>query len=214
MLLNQLQKMLPKHDQVAYELKNDEINVMVDGKLKLYIRANGGITCPENMEYDEMYYKLHDEIVQTREMVNEYLTAMNDAPDLKAIDFNMPYKKLAEFNGTVLGGVITQNGEYNFTTWKYENNSLFWGHYHGKNYEAAKEDFAARANFVNENKIFHAEELTEISRCISDTLEGGYELTDKARTILENIQTKVQSAVSNFDELFKQTIDEEIQQGM
>lgn len=94
MLLNQLQKMLPKHDQVSYELKNDEINVMVDGKLKLYIRANGGITCPENMEHDEMYYKLHDEIVQTREMVNEYLTAMNDAPDLKAIDFNMPYKKI------------------------------------------------------------------------------------------------------------------------
>lgn len=43
---------------------------------------------------------------------------------------------------------------------------------------------------------------------------GGYELTDKARTILENIQTKVQSAVPNFDELLKQTIDEEIQQAM
>ena len=100
----------------------------------------------------------------------------------------------------MLGGVIEQNDEYNFTTWKYENNSLFWGHYHGKNYEVAKEDFAARANLVNENKIFNEEELEEICKCISKILNGNYNISVDQQNKLKKINEKIMDNDFDLDE--------------
>lgn len=211
-LLDQLLKMLPKHEQVNYEASERGIDVIIDGKPRFYIRESGGVTFPENMLHNDMSRKLHDEIVEMRECVSEYLFAMDNAADLKAHDFNMPYKKLLEYNGVVLGGTYTKDGEYNFTTWSYAKGNLYHGHYYGTDYIKAKEDFVTRAGLVSENRIFSSKEMTEIYRSISDTLESGYELDDEQIKTLKCISDKIESAVPDLEELVNDSNKQEYEQ--
>ena len=199
--LAELMKRIPEQENVKMELASDRINVNFGENNGFYVRASGGISCYGDTVYNDIYYALHDKITAASKMVQEYMNAMANAPPLTAIDFDMPYKKLAEFNGVVLGGIETENGEYNFTTWRKDNNSLYWGHYYGTDYTEAKEDFAARANLVNENKFFDSEELAEISRCIKNTLEDECTLTDTSKVLLDKIYKKIEEAVPGLDEL-------------
>ena len=166
-------KRIPEQENVKMELASDRINVNFGENNGFYVRASGGISCYGDTVYNDIYYALHDKITAASKMVQEYMNAMANAPPLTAIDFDMPYKKLAEFNGVVLGGIETENGEYNFTTWRKDNNSLYWGHYYGTDYTEAKEDFAARANLVNENKFFDSEmeKLEKWSEDVKKSLE-------------------------------------------
>ena len=46
------------------------------------------------------------------------------------------------------------------------------------------------------------------NRCIEDTLGNEYEVTDKQREMLEDIQTRIQNTVNGFDKLLKEAIDQ------
>ena len=50
--------------------------------------------------------------------------------------------------------------------------------------------------------------MVEIYRCIEDTLGNEYEVTDKQREMLEDIQTRIQNTVNGFDKLLKEAIDQ------
>ena len=105
----------------------------------------------------------------------------------------MPYKKLAEFNGVVLGGIEHENGMgYEFTTWEYsyDGEHLYQGHYH-TDYAEAKEDFVVRSGLLPESKLFSEQELREISVCVSERLNGCSELTDAQQGILDALQEKL-----------------------
>ena len=199
--LAELMKRIPEQENVKMELASDRINVNFGENNGFYARASGGISCYGDTVYNDIFYALYNKITEVSRMVKEYMDAMANAPPLTAIDFDMPYKKLAEFNGVVLGGIETENGEYNFTTWRKDNNSLYWGHYYGTDYTAAKEDFVIRSNLVNENKFFDSEELAEISRCIKNTLEDECTLTDTSKVLLDKIYKKIEEAVPGLDEL-------------
>lgn len=69
------------------------------------------------------------------------------------------------------------------------------GHYFGNNFTRTKEDFAVRADIVNQDKIFSTNELVEIYRHVEDTLEGGYELTNEQEEILDTIKSKISEVV-------------------
>lgn len=81
-----------------------------------------------------------------------------------------------------------------------------------KDYNGAKQDFAVRAGLVNENKIFSDKELVEIHRCIEDTFDMGFNLTDKQTVMLENIQTKIKSSVDNFEEQLEEACSQNEEQ--
>ncbi|MDO4562512.1 MAG: hypothetical protein Q4C12_01625 [Clostridia bacterium] len=213
-LLDQMLKMLPKHERVSYEAATARIDVIIDGSPKFYIRESGGVTFPANMLHDDLSRNLHDEIVLTRECVSEYLFAMDNASDLKAYDFNMPYKKILEYNGVVLGGLETKDGEYNFTTWNYVKGSLYHGHYYGKDYKKAKEDFVTRSGLVNENRLFTEKEMTAIYRSVSETLESGYELDDEQIKLLKDIRDKIEYAVPSLDETVCESNNQEYGQSL
>ena len=133
---------------------------------------------------------------------------MDSATELKAVDFNMPYKRLAEFNRVVLAGTEHKDGSFEFATWDYLYNSLHNGHYFN-DYEKAKEDFATRSNLVKGSKIFNEKELMQIFRCTEDTLNNGYELSDEQSETLENIQAKIKESVTDFDAKLRTEIDRE-----
>ena len=61
---------------------------------------------------------------------------------------------------------------------------------------------------MNRNLLFNKNEMVEIYRCIEDTLNNEYEMTDKQRDMLEDIQTRIKQDVPGFDELLKEAIDQ------
>ena len=126
----------------------------------------------------------------------------------------MPYKKLAEFNGVVLGSVEHSNGEYHFTTWAYRDNALYYGHYYGTEYEMAKEDFAMRSGLVNVNCLFNHEQLVEIYRCAEDILRAQYDLIGEPNHTLEEVCEKIENAVPNLDERVHESECREIERNM
>ena len=68
---------------------------------------------------------------------------LEHAPTLKAAGLSEPYQSLAEFNGTVLAGRLTEKGA-KFVTWDWDFNhtGLNHGHYYEGDYVGAKRDFA------------------------------------------------------------------------
>lgn len=170
------------------------------------IDRKGGMFYSANNQYREIVDKLHDKIQPIVCEVDEYLKAMENSTELKAIDFNMPYRKLAEFNEVVFAGVEHADGSFEFTTWDYRKNALHQGNYN-PDYRKAKEDFATRSGLVNAKLIFKDTELVEIYRCLEDTLNNGYELADEQRKMLEDMQDRIQYSVVGFEELLKESMD-------
>ena len=126
-------------------IEDSALNVGYGKSESFEIRYPGGICYNAATEKTDEFYKLVEEADKAFKTVKEYIDLMDNAPELSARDFNMPYKLLAEFNGVVLGGIEHRsNNTFEFTTWSYANNSLYHGHYF-TDYEKAKEDFAVRS---------------------------------------------------------------------
>lgn len=204
--LEQVYSKIKKRENLNIELRDTCIEID-DGKSVVFkIDSKGGMFYSADNRCREIVDKLYDEIQPIVCSVGEYLKAMDSATELKAVDFNMPYKRLAEFNGAVLAGTEHKDGSFEFATWDYSYNSLHNGHYFN-DYEKAKEDFATRSNFVKESKIFNEKELMQIFRCTEDTLNNGYELSDEQSETLENIKSKIKESVTDFDAKLRAEID-------
>ena len=179
-----------------------------DGETEIFkIDRKGGMFYSSDNRFKTVLDKLHEKIQPIVCDVDEYLRAMDNGTELKARDFDMPYLKLAEYNGVVLAGTEHSNGSFEFATWSYKNNSLYHGNY-TTDYRGAREDFVTRSGLMNRNLLFNKNEMVEIYRCIEDTLNNEYEMTDKQRDMLEDIQTRIKQDVPGFDELLKEAIDQ------
>lgn len=197
--LQQVYNKINRQENPTVILNDDCIEIFEGDKVIFKIDGKGSIFYEADKRLSNVVDKLHEEIQTIVRSVDEYLNTMENAPPLKARDFNMPYKKLAEFNGVVLGGTEHEStGEFEFATWDYRNNALYHGHYY-TDYIKAKEDFVLRSGLVNENKLFTDKEMCEIYRCTEDTLNNGYELSDGQMEVLERIQEKVKESVADFD---------------
>ncbi len=118
-------------------------------------------------------------------LVKEYGNAMEKAPDFKVPSLSQSYKLLAEYDNVVLAGRELNSGGFEFVTWRQNYNGVEHGNYFGNNYSGAKEDFATRSGLVNEKKLFSDEEYVEMYRCVMDTLEDSYELSDEHKKMLD-----------------------------
>ena len=95
--------------------------------------------------------------------VLEYMNHLEHAPTLKAAGLSEPYQSLAEFNGTVLAGRLTEKGA-KFVTWDWDFNhaGLNHGHYYEGDYVGAKRDFAIRSGLIPDERQFTTEQLIEV----------------------------------------------------
>ena len=136
----------------------------------------------------------------------EYMALMAKAPDLKADGLGENYKLLADFNGAVLAGHPTAYGVQFITwEWSYGQSGLWQGHYYNNDYKAVKQDFAVRAGLIQRNQLFSDEQLTEVYRCVHETLESGYPITTERQKLLENVAAQIESSVPQLDELVNQS---------
>ena len=124
--------------------------------------------------------------------VREYMTLLGQAPPLQAQSLTGDYRLLADFNGTVLAAHPTRLGVH-FVTWDWscDRTGLNQGRYFQENYAGAKQDFAIRAGLIPKQQIFNQEQLIEIYRCCSDTLDAGFDLTADQEKCIRSIQEQI-----------------------
>ena len=205
--LQQVYRKLNEQGITNSKLRDTCIDIYEDKTEIFKIDRKGSMFYSSDKQFRNVVDELHEIIQPIVCEVDEYLRAMENGTELKARDFDMPYVKIAEYNEVVLAGREHSNGSFEFATWNYKNNSLYHGHY-TTDYKGSREDFATRSGLVNKNLLFNKNELVEIYRCIEDTLGNEYEVTDKQREMLEDIQTRIQNTVNGFDKLLKEAIDQ------
>lgn len=150
-------------------------------------------------------------------VVREYMTLIEQAPNLKADGLGENYKLLAEFNGAVLAGHPGRYGvEFATWEWSYGRTGLWQGHYYdpgsGPNgYLSAKQDFCVRSGLMDQNRLFTNEQLAEVYRCVHETLESVYPITPERLKLLEGVAEQVRCAVPDLAELVSQSNERELE---
>ena len=128
---------------------------------------------------------------------------------MKADGLEDGYKVLADFNGTVLAGVQSKHGVHFVTwDWAYGHTGVCHGHYFMENYAGVKQDFAIRSGLIQKEQLFSTEQLTEIYRCCTDSVnEDFFELTDKQVELIHSVQQQIEICVPDLDERVRQQED-------
>ena len=131
-------------------------------------------------------------VTQTAAQVKEYMQIFDRAPALKAVGLEDTYKVLADFGDAVLAGRSCKTGA-KFVTWEwdFDRQGVHAGHYFMENYEAAKQDFAARTGLVNEQRLFSDEQLAVIRNACAFALEDDATLSYAEEKQLQSVQEQI-----------------------
>ena len=132
-------------------------------------------------------------VIQTAGYVKEYMRIFERAPTLKVVGLDDTYKVLADFGDAVLAGRSCKTGA-KFVTWEwdFDRQGVHAGHYFMENYEAAKQDFAARAGLVNEQRLFSDEQLAVIRNTCEFALEADATLSYAEEKQLHSVQEQIE----------------------
>jgi len=187
-----------------------------DGCLPMVFSTSGSPICRVT-EDGEVHYKEKDmdtpEKVEARRFISsisnsavEYIQEIENAPPLKAVDLSDKYKLLLEHNGVVLAGadIGTSNG-YQFVTWlyTYDKSGVTLGHYYLNKYQEAKEDFAIRSGLIPEHRLFNKDQLLDIYRTVSHSLDERMDLTDKQEESLKEIKEQIEKTLPSAEVMLK-----------
>ena len=172
--------------------ESGDIDVEYEGAALCRINDRGNLGCfTEKIARKEGVLNC---IRETARSTREYMTLLEQAPPLEAEELSEGFQLLAEFNGTVLAGHMTQYGAQ-FITWEWvrDKTSLWQSH-------NAKRDFSARSGLLPSSALFTPEQLTEIYRCIHETLENTDPIPDDRRKLLERAAGQIEDFVPDLDE--------------
>ena len=194
--------------------ENSLLYVAQYGKHLCKVDENGSIRFhPEQLSENE------EELVRGRikdaaTTVLEYMKLMESAPEMNTGNEVDHYKMLADFNGVVLAGHDSGFG-VQFVTWNWDQDrkGVHWGHYYGRNYEGAKQDFATRSGLMPEYRVLSSEQMTEVYRCIHETLESDYPITENRRKLLESAAGQIEQSVYDLKDRVNQSNLEEMELG-
>ena len=208
--LRQMYNQLKASVWQSIKITDDSIELSDGDKVIFKIDSKGGMFYSADKQFSNIINNLHNKIENVISNTKEFLEVMDNSPELTAVDLNVPYKKLLEYNDVVLAGTEYSDGSVEFVTWDYKNNSLDHGHYY-EDYGRAKEDFVKRAGLLPENQIYSVEERFELYRCVEDTLSAGFELSSDVENILADVKEKLKDSIPDFDKRLT-TLDEQDQQ--
>lgn len=194
--------------------ENSLLYVAQYGKPLCKVDENGSIRFhPEQLSENE------EELVRGRikdaaTTVLEYMKLMESAPEMNTGNEVDHYKMLADFNGVVLAGHESGFG-VQFVTWNWDQDrkGVHWGHYYGRNYEGAKQDFATRSGLMPEFRVLSPEQMTEVYRSIHETLESDYPITESRRKLLESAAGQIEQSVYDLADRVNQSNLEEMELG-
>lgn len=184
-LVSEIQSHMRRFEDVWYKRTEEGMEVYIADIKEFFVDNGGYVEQYNNVNGDEHYYEINDCLLSAAALVKEYGNAMEKASDFKVPGLSQSYKLLAEYDNVVLAGRELNSGGFEFVTWRQNYNGVEHGNYFGNNYSGAKEDFATRSGLVNEKKLFSDEEYVEMYRCVMDTLEDSYELSDEHKKMLD-----------------------------
>lgn len=198
------------------QMVEQRMQVSMDGKNLCQIDRKGGI---QYAPQDVRGLKRERACIKVKEIVNsteEYMNLMKQAALWTINTPHSRYRLLSEHNGVVLLGEESAEGT-RFAIYEKKGVLGIWSQcclYGGYQYESAKEDFSVRSGLVNQNRLFSDRQLMEIYRCVSETLEMEYPMTEERKTGLEGIVDRIQSIVPDLDQLVYESDAQEIEQTM
>ncbi len=186
-------------------VERERLPVLLDGQEVMAVSPGGTIFLMPETADTQPVVDAYDTVAGISAQVHEYTEAMAAAPPLGAVGLHDGFRLLADFNGVVLAGQELEQGwGYKFATWARspDRAAVAHGHYYdgGDRYEAAKLDFACRAGLVDDHRQFTDEQLTELYRCIHETLDSEYPMTAERQKLLTGISEQLQRAVDDLDE--------------
>lgn len=153
---------------VTYDKKvsgnKEDIKLSLHGEQIGYINASEDNTLYlKRNEADELTFeKIKQTFRDTSEAFEAYISAMPLEVQGEAAQ---TYRKLCELNGIVLAAKKIQDNTLQFVTWRRMSTGVEHGNY-TFDYEAAKEDFALRAELVDKRRLFDDKELSLIGQAI------------------------------------------------
>lgn len=183
--------------------ETDCLPILVDGRAAMTVNSRGTIFLTPGAADSLKTHQVYDTTARIGAQVHEYITAMETAPELKADGLHEDFRLLAEFNGVVLAGQeLERDWGYKFVTWRRtaDRTGVVQGSYYHNDYEGAKLDFVCRSGLVQEHRQFTDEQLTEMYRCIHETLDGEYPITEERRKTLVEAAAQIGCAVDDLEE--------------
>ena len=184
-------------------VEKERLPVLADGRAAVLVMPRGTVTFNADVERGPEADSVYDLTFRLSREVYEYTEAMASAPLLVADGLHEDFRRLAEFNSVVLAGQELEGAwGYKFVTWQLngDGSGVAHGHYYHNGYETAKLDFACRAGLVDEHRQFTDEQLTELYRCVCETLESGYPLTKERREVLEQAAEQIEGSVDDLED--------------
>lgn len=204
-----------KYEGFQTQIQEDGMLAVARADKKLcVVDNNAGLRFhPEELDEGEeelVRGQVKDAAVTTK----EYLKLMESAPTMSTGNEIDHYKMLADFNGVVLAAHDSGFG-VQFVTWNWDQDrkGVYWGHYYGRNYEGAKQDFAIRSGLMSEYRVLSPEQMTEVYRCIHETLENDYPITEHRRKLLESAANQIEQSVYDLKDRVNQSNLEEMELG-
>lgn len=205
----ELSRILAKEGIKTAPMENGRLPILLDGQPIGRVESSGTMCIVlgdiQTNKSSDLYFRT----AGIADTVKEYMTAMETAPILHADGLDEEFKLLTEFNGTVLAGREMEQGYgMKFVTWdwSYGKTGLYQGHYYLDDYAAAKENFAERAGLIPKERLFSKEQLVEMYRCMSDTLDNEYELTAPQEKLIEDTQRQIERTVPDLQERVAQAL--------
>ena len=185
-------------------VEQERLPVLLDGQEVMSVAPGGTIFLMPETADTQPVVDAYDTVAGISAQVYEYTEAMAAAPPLAAEGLHEGFRLLAEFNGVVLAGQeLEGTWGYKFATWRRSPNrtAVAHGDYYHNGYEEAKLDFACRSGLVDEHRQFTDEQLTELYRCIAETLDSGYPITREREKTLRSAMEQIERSVKRLDEL-------------
>ena len=212
----ELSRRLKREGIAAGPVEKGRMPVLLDGNEVMSVSPGGTIFLQPDTADDQAVVNTYDVVAGISRQVREYTKAMASAPPLTANGLHGGFRLLADFNGVVLAGQEREQGwGYQFVTWARspDRAAVAHGHYYENDYVAAKLDFACRAGLVQEAQQFTDEQLTELYRCVHETLDSEYPMTSQRRKLLTGISEQIQRGVDDLDERVSLSNQREMESG-
>lgn len=115
---------------------------------------------------DDETRDLIDRLCEDAKLVREYVGIYEAAPPMACADVP-EYRKFSEFGDTVFAGMYSEAHGFMFCSWLQADGGKYLAHGHyTPDYESAKEDYAARAELISDDRLFSMEQSADLHRCI------------------------------------------------
>ena len=207
-----------RHEGLTVKPETEEglLPVELDGQRLCLALDSGAIRYWKEDVADGRRSAALDRVTDIAKITAEYMRQLETAPQLTASGLTGDYRLLADFNNVVLAGHPTRYG-VQFVTWDRvrERTALHQGHYYGPDigvdgYTSAKRDFTTRSGLVPRGSLFTPEQLTEVYRCIHETLESEYPITDERQECLGSTAKQIEQCVPGLEERVELSYQKEV----